>query len=198
MVMNEKKEQKADPQACSYITFNTVDWVDVFVRPVYKQIIVDELNCCIVSKGLIVYAWCLMSNHLHLLARNSDPGGLARIERDFKKVTTNKILEALDTSTDLRKEWMLRRFEHCSQSLKRIEKFQVWQTCSNPSFIDFKQVFKLKEKVLHIHENPVRDGIVDRPEDYVFSSARDYDGVKGLVRTTVIDFKDLLKQMIRT
>lgn len=196
--MNEKKDQNADKQACTYITFNTVDWVDVFVRPVYKQIIVDELNCCIVSKGLIVYAWCLMSNHLHLLARNSDPGGLARIERDFKRVTTNKILEALDENTDLRKEWMLDRFEHCSQSLKRIEKFQVWQTCSNPSFIDFKQVFKLKEKVLHIHENPVRDGIVDRPEDYIFSSARDYAGVKGLVRTTVIDFKDLLKQMIRT
>lgn len=196
--MSEKKEQKADPQACSYITFNTVDWVDIFVRPVYKQIIVDELNCYIVSKGLIVYAWCLMSNHLHLLARNSDPGGLARIEREFKRVTTNKILEALEDETDLRKEWMLNRFEQCSHSLKRLEKYQLWQTCSNPSFIDFKQVFKLKEKVLHIHENPVRDRIVDRPEDYVFSSARDYAGEKGLVRTTVIDFKELLKLMIRT
>lgn len=196
--MSEKKEQKADPQACSYITFNTVDWVDIFVRPVYKQIIVDELNCCIVSKGLIVYSWCLMSNHLHLLARNNDPGGLARIERDFKRVTTNKILEALDDETDLRKDWMLSRFEQCSHNLKRIEKFQVWQTCSNPSFIDFKQVFKLKEKVLHIHENPVRDRIVDIPENYVFSSARDYAGEKGLVRTTVIDFRELLKLMIRT
>lgn len=196
--MSEKKEQKADPQACSYITFNVVDWVDIFVRPVYKQIIVDELNCCIVSKGLIVYAWCLMSNHLHLLARNSDPGGLARIEKDFKRITSNKILEALEDETDLRRNWILGRFEQCSHNLKRIEKFQVWQTCVNPSFIDFKQVFRLKEKVLHIHENPVRDGIVDRPENYVFSSARDYAGEKGLVRTTVIDFRELLKLMIRT
>lgn len=196
--MNDKKEQKADPQACSYITFNTVDWVDVFVRPVYKQIIVEELNCFIVSKGLIVYAWCLMSNHIHLLARNSDPGGLARIERDFKRATTNRILKALESEKDLRRDWMLSRFEHCSHSLKRIEQFQVWQTCSNPSFIDFRQMFKLKEKVLHIHENPVRDRIVDNPEDYVYSSARDYLGMKGLVRTTVIDFKELLKQMIRT
>jgi putative transposase len=93
---------------------------------------------------------------------------------------------------------MLNRFEQCSHSLKRLEKYQVWQTCSNPSFIDFKEVFKLKEKVLHIHENPVRDRIVDKPEDYVFSSARDYAGAKGLVRTTVIDFKELLKLMIRT
>lgn len=196
--MNEKMEQSANAPACSYITFNTVDWVDIFVRPVYKQIIVEELNCFIVSKGLIVYAWVLMSNHLHLLARNSDPGGLARIERDFKKVTTNRILEALEGETDLRKDWMLRRFEHCSQSLKRLERFQVWQTCSNPSFIDFKDVFKLKEKVLHIHENPVRDGIVSKPEDYIFSSARDYTGTKGLVRTTVIDFRELFKMMIRT
>ena len=198
MVMEEKKKNIPDQKACSYITFNTVDWVDVFIRPVYKQIIVDALNSYIVSRGLIVYAWCLMTNHLHLLARNSEKGGLALIERDFKRLTTNTILEAIDAEPDTRRAWMLNRFEQCSQSLKRLERFQVWQTCSNPSFIDFKEPFKLKEKVLHIHENPLRDKIVDKPENYLFSSATDYAGLKGLVRTTVIDFNEVLRSMIKT
>ena len=89
------------------------------------------------------------------------------------------------------------RFELCSQNLKRLEKFQLWQNCSNPSFIDFKQPFRLKEKVLHIHENPVRDRIVDKPEEYLFSSARDYAGVKGLVKVTIIDFEELLQAFIK-
>ncbi len=195
--MKKDKKSIIDHLACSYLTFNTVDWVDVFIRPVYKQIIVSTLNYYIASRGLTIYAWCLMTNHLHLLARNNDKGGLALIERDFKRATTNKILEAIDMEPELRRDWMLSRFELCSQNLKRIERFQLWQNCSNPIFIDFKQPYRLKEKVLHIHENPLRDKIVSQPEEYLHSSAKDYNGQKGLVNVTVIDFEELLRSIIK-
>lgn len=195
--MNQDKKSIIDHQACSYLTFNTVDWVDIFIRPTYKQIISDTLNYYINTRGLIVYAWCLMTNHLHLLARNNEKGGLALIERDFKKITASKILEAIDIEPELRRHWMLSRFEESSQNLKKLEKYQLWQSCSNPSFIDFKEPFRLKEKVLHIHENPVRDRIVEKPEEYLFSSARDYTGKKGLVKVTVIDFEELLRAIIK-
>ena len=94
--MKQHKKSIMDHQACSYITFNTVDWVDIFIRPTYKEIVVDSLNYFIRNRGLIVYSWCLMTNHLHLLARSNEKGGLALIERDFKKTTTQKILEAID------------------------------------------------------------------------------------------------------
>lgn len=193
--MKQSKKDFLDHQACSYLTFNVVDWVDVFIRPGYKQVIADALNYFIAARGLVVYAWCLMSNHLHILARNSEEG-LGLIERDFKKITTNNILEAIDQEADLRKNWMLARFEQTSQSMKRLEKLQLWQSCTNPIYVDFKQPYRLKEKILHIHENPVRDRIVSQPEDYLFSSARDYVGKKGLVNVTVIDFEDLLRYLI--
>ena len=123
---------------------------------------------------------------------------LALFERDFKKYTTNEILEAIDLEPDLRRTWMLQRFEHFSQSLKRIEKFQIWQNCSNPSFIEFKQVFKLQERILYVHENPVRDKIVARPEDYLYSSAGDYMGKKGLVNVTVINFEELRMSVLKS
>ena len=185
-----------EKDAC-FITFQTVDWIDIFVRPVYKQVIVHTLNHFIESKGMIVYAWCLMTNHLHMLARAHDGSGLAMIEKEFKKYTTTKILEAIDIEPDLRRAWMLQRFENFSLSLKKIEKFQLWQSCTNPVYIDCKQVYKLQERVLYIHENPVRDGIVANPEHYLYSSAGDYAGKPGLVKVNAINFEALRVSLLK-
>jgi len=196
-MQNGKKEAPLQ-KTCSYLTFNIVDWIDVFIRPVYKQIIIDALNRYIAEKGLIVYAWCLMTNHLHLVANCKPNTSLSLLERDFKKHTTKEILEAIDLEPELRREWMLQRFELFSHCLKRIEKFQVWQNCSNPVLIDFKQVYRLQERILYVHENPVRDKIVARPEDYLCSSAGDYAGKKGLVNVTVINFDQLRVSAFKT
>jgi len=192
-----KNINNLNQQDCSYLTFNVVDWIDVFIRPTYKQIIVDTLNSCIEAKRVTIYAWCLMTNHLHLVARAADGAGLAMIEKEFKKITTTKILEAIDIEPDLRRSWMLQRFEHFSQSLRKIEKFQLWQGCTNPAYIDFKQVYKLQERVLYVHENPVRDGIVENPQDYLYSSARDYAGKQGLVKVSVINFETLKISLLK-
>lgn len=193
-----KEKNGANPQrSCTYITFNTADWVDIFIRPVYKEVIANALNRFIREKGFTVYAWCLMSNHLHLVAEAKKGTGLAVIEKEFKKYTTQAILEAIDLEPELRRHWMLERFELCSKSLKKLEKFQLWQDCSNPVFIDFKQVYKLQERILYVHENPVRDKIVYRPDDYIFSSASDYAGRKGLVNVTVLNFEALRLSLIK-
>lgn len=196
--MKQEKNSGTNQHACHYITFNIVDWVDVFIKPVYKYIIADALNDFIALRGLTVYAWCLMSNHLHLLLQAKDGTGLSMIERDFKRVTTNHILEAIEMEPELRRDWMLGRFEHFSQSLKKIEKYQVWQSCSNPEFVDFLQPLKVKEHLAYVHENPVRDRIVREPEDYVFSSAGDYKGRKGLVNVTVIDMDGLIRGVVKS
>jgi putative transposase len=169
-------------QACYFITFNTVDWVDVFIRPVYKQVIVHTLNHFIDNKGLTVYAWSLMTNHLHLLAQAREGYVIAEIEKEFKSFTTTKILEAIDTEPEARKDWMLKRFENFSNMLGLLKKFHVWQSSSNPVFIDMKKTELLIDHILFIHENPVRDRFVDTAADYPYSSARDYAGMKGLVK----------------
>ena len=67
--MSYKENSTIEQQACYYLTFNVVEWIDIFTRPVFKQIIVESLNYFIEKKGLIVYGWCLMTNHLHLIAQ---------------------------------------------------------------------------------------------------------------------------------
>lgn len=55
--------------ALHFLTFTIVGWVDVFTRKETKQIIIDSLKYCIENKGLILYGYVIMTNHLHLIAR---------------------------------------------------------------------------------------------------------------------------------
>ncbi len=171
-------------QACYFITFNTVDWVDVFIRPVYKQVVVHTLNHFIDNKGLIVNAWCLMTNHLHMMIQAREGYVIAEIEKEFKSFTTTKVLEAIDTEPEARKDWMMKRFENFSNLMGLMKKYHVWQSSSSPAFIDLRKTDTLIEQFSFIHDNPVRDRFVDTAADYPYSSARDYAGMKGLVNIT--------------
>ncbi len=180
--MHRDRKRSNDLQASYFITFNVVDWVDIFVRPAYKRVIAESLNEYINSKGLVVYAWCLMSNHLHLVAQAKPGVSFTVIIRQLKKCMAQRIMEVMEDEPDLRKEWMLKRFENFSQCLKRIEKHPLWQDCNHPIHIEAGDRTALLDHVRYVHENPIRDGIVESPEEYLYSSARDYaGGMKGMV-----------------
>jgi len=68
----------------------TVGWVDVFTRLSHREVIIDSLKYCVQEKGLNVYAYCLMSNHLHLVVNTDSHHELKDVIRDFKKFTAKK------------------------------------------------------------------------------------------------------------
>jgi REP element-mobilizing transposase RayT len=88
-----------------YLTFQIVGWVDIFTRKVYRDIVIESLRYCQKNKGLNLYAYVIMSNHIHLLAqsRNSD---LSSFIRDFKHYTSTKIKEEILSRNENRREWM--------------------------------------------------------------------------------------------
>jgi len=175
---------------CCYLTLNVVDWVDIFIRPVYKQVIVESLNYFVEKKGLTVFSWCLMTNHLHLMVQANQGYGLSSLINDLKKFTSRLILEDIDVEPESRKKWMLEKFRQSSDSLKLLEKFQVWQTTIHPIYIDLKDASQVKSQLSYIHCNPVRDRIVMLAEDYLYSSAGDYSGIKGLVNVQLLTEKE--------
>jgi putative transposase len=195
--MSFEDDTIVEQHACYYLTLNTVESVDIFVRPVFKQIIVESLNHFIQKKGLIVYAWCLMTNHLHLMAQAKQGYSLSLLANEFKKFTTKIILEDIDAEPEIRRNWIMQKFEEASASLKFLDKFQVWQTRINSVYIDLQDTDMINEQLEFIHNNPVRDRIVAAPEDYLHSSARDYIGIKGLVNILVPDEKEESDFIIR-
>ena len=189
MLSNDKPNLPVD--GCYVLTLNTVDKIDVFVRPAYKQVIADALNYFTDTQGLTIYCWCLLSSHLHLVVRTKDGTAPAYFERDFKKFTTPAILKTIEIEMDFRREWMMRHFEEYGKPLRRLEKFHLWQNCSSPQRIDCEHPRLLLDRIAHIHENPVRERIVELPEAYVFSSARDYAGIRGMVKVKVVQQQGL-------
>lgn len=99
-------------QQAHFITFAVVDWIDVFIRQSYKQVIVEGLSFCQKNKGLRIHGWCLMTNHIHLIASAKDGANLSDILRDFKKFTAHSILNDLETNQkESRRKWMLWMFK---------------------------------------------------------------------------------------
>ena len=90
-----------------YLTLTVVEWADLFTRPAYKHTIIDSLNYCVANKGLKVYCWCLMSNHLHMIAEASDENHLPDVLRDFKKFTSKALIDAIKKIPESRRDWLL-------------------------------------------------------------------------------------------
>jgi putative transposase len=166
-----------------FVTLTIVDWVDVFSKKIYRLKIIESLQYCQEKKGLEIYAWCLMTNHLHLIVKATGEQTLSEILRDFKKFTARTILAAIEEITESRKNWMLKRFEYKGKFLKRIEKYKFWQDGNHAQMIRNSEFFF--QKLNYIHLNPVREMIVRNPEDYCFSSARNYAGLDSLLDVVI-------------
>ncbi len=168
-----------------FLTMTVVNWIDVFTRPVYKHIIIDALKFNQQNKGLIIYGWCLMSNHLHLLAEADENKNLSDILRDFKKFTSKAIIkEIIENPSESRKKWMLSEFEFAGKYDKKIKNYKFWQDGNDAKEIHSTEF--MEQKLDYIHENPVVAEIVDEDIYYKYSSARDYAGETGLIDVVLI------------
>ena len=107
-----------DQHSLYYLTFQIVNWVDVFTRLAYKEIIIDSLNYCRKNKGLELYGYVIMTNHIHLIARSKESNQLSDTIRDFKKFTSKKLIEAIKDHPESRREWLLRKFSYEAQKLR--------------------------------------------------------------------------------
>lgn len=168
-----------------FITMTTVGWVDVFTRKAQKLLIIDSLKYCQENKGLVIFAYCLMPNHLHVICKADDDYNLSDIIRDFKTFTSKNVIKKINDEPESRREWMLEHFSKVCNHLKGNQKFKVWQDGNQAKEI-FSNKF-LYEKLNYIHQNPVVDLIVEKPEDYLFSSARNYAGLDSQLNIELLD-----------
>ena len=166
-----------DQHGMYFITSTVHQWVDVFTRKDYIDILLDSLRFCQQEKGLKIYGWVVMTNHIHLIVQ-SDKVPLSDIIRDFKKFTATTITKAIaNNPKESRKRWLL-------WLLKKDDKIWFWEEGYHGEEIFSKSFFE--SKMRYIHLNPVRAGLVEKEEEYLYSSCRDLYGVrKGLLELAV-------------
>ncbi len=167
-----------------FTTTTVIDWMDVFTRPQYKHIVVESLGYCQENKGLDIYAWVLMTNHLHMIVGIRGENTIGDLLRDFKKFTSKKVVKAIqDNQQESRKNWMMNRFWFRGANDKKITNYRFWQEDNHVEQLYSYDFYK--QKLDYIHLNPVRQESVQDPSDYLYSSARNYAGMDGLLKVIV-------------
>ena len=113
--------------AIHFLTFAVVEWVDVFTRKDYRNIVLDSIRFCQAEKCWLLHCWCIMSNHVHLIV-SAKHGNLSDVLGDFKKFICKKIIEAIkQNKSESSREWMVRIFEEQGQKNSRNTNYQFWR-----------------------------------------------------------------------
>ncbi len=166
-----------DPDGLYFVTSTVVHWIDVFTRRQYKEIIIDSLNYCVGNKGLVVHAYVIMSNHIHIIiSKSSSDTSFSAIMRDFKKFTATHIIKAIkENIQESRQDWILKALLITGKRNANNKNYQFWQQHNHPIQIEGEMI---DQKLEYIHYNPVKAGWVLEPQEFYYSSARNYAGLE--------------------
>jgi putative transposase len=172
-----RKYKIRDQEKIYFVSFAVVYWIDVFIRNEYKEILLDSLRYCQKEKGLEVYAWCIMTSHVHLII-GSEGDKIENILRDFKSFTSTQMRKAIQNNNiESRREWMLWMMKRAGIKNSNNNDFQFWQQHNHP--IELWDNYMMQQKLDYIHNNPVEAGFVFNPQEYIYSSCLDYSGGNG-------------------
>jgi len=175
-----------NPEGIYFVSFAVVNWLDVFTRNIYREILCESFSFCQVKKGLNIYAYVIMPNHVHMIMSRTGEIQPESIMRDLKKFTSNEIIHSIiNNPRESRKEWMLKMFEEEGKNNSNNTKYQFWQQDNHP--IELVTNEMQNQRLNYVHNNPVEAGFVHRPEDYPWSSAQDYAGINGPVKVLLLN-----------
>ena len=154
---------------CFFVTLTIVGWIDLFSREIYKEVVVENLQYCQKNEGLEIYAYVIMTNHLHMICRRQT-GELTEMLGRFKSYTAKQFLKLIEGGyEESRKEWLLQLFRQFAVSNTQYSKHHIWQYTSHP--IELSSNEMINQKVEYIHNNPVKSGLVVEASSYKYSSA---------------------------
>jgi len=174
-----------NPEGVYFVSFAVVEWIDVFTRNEYKDILLDSLRYCQQEKGMEIFAWCVMSNHVNLIFSSIKEEKPELILDCFKCFSSKAIVASIkENPLETTKEWLLMKFEEAGKKTSNVCQYQLWRHNNKP--IELRSNKEIDEKLNYIHNNPVEEGLAFIAEHYVYSSATDYAGEKGLLDIVLI------------
>jgi putative transposase len=156
-----------------FLTCTVVEWLPVFTHQDGVQILFDTWGYQQQHEGLKLIGFVILENHLHAVAQAENlPQTWAR----FKSFSARKIISLLKSYGA---KPLLDRLQFAYKAARADREHQFWQEGSHPQVIVDKAM--LVQKLEYIHNNPVKRGYVDAPEDWRWSSARNYAGRDGVI-----------------
>ena len=171
-----------DKNVIKLFRFKIVNGVGVFCRKECLDLVVTSFIHFQQNSGLNVHAWVTINDSIQCIL-SSIEGDLSEIADEFKKQTSSSIIAAVLAEPDNIRAWKLEQFNYKSFNYKGDASYKLWEDGNEPIDLDMNLA---KQELESIHNFPVQAGVVDNAEDYVYSSARDYAGSKGLIEISQI------------
>jgi REP element-mobilizing transposase RayT len=156
-----------------FMTCTVVGWLPVFTRQVAVQIIFDSWKYLQRERGTKIIGYVVLENHLHWIARFTNPGVDVG---DFKSFTARKIIDNL---MERGETGLLAQLEYHKERDRTDRQYQLWQEGSHPEVVETEGF--LRQKLEYTHYNPVKRGYVDDPTHWRYSSARNYAKLPALI-----------------
>ncbi len=139
------------PDACYHVTARGNERKDVFTNERDREKFLSYLESAVVRYGAVIHAYCLMNNHYHLLL-GTPCGNLSQVMQHINGAYTNNF------------------------NAKRKRSGHLFQGRYKAILVEADAY--AMELSRYIHLNPVRAGISVAPEEYRWSSYRDYVGLR--------------------
>ena len=179
-----RKYKFGDSTKLYFISFAVVYWIDLFIREEYKQLMLESWRYCQREKDLEIYGWCIMTSLVHMIVGGKGRP-LDKIIGEMKSYTSRILRKAIaEHPAESRREWMTLMMEKAGTQNSNNSEWQLWQQHNKPlGILDLEMFF---QKLNYIHRNPVESGFVDKEEEYLYSSARDFYDKKGLIELCYI------------
>jgi len=151
-----------------YITTNIYKRLPIFTHPSFIIPLYDSLHFYRHQYAFRLLGYVIMPDHIHLMLWPTSEVSVSDFMRDFKTFTAKRIIR--QAQVEQNQPWPA-HFSQSGQETGRGEN-KVWQD----SYWDvnvFSNQF-VRQKLNYIHRNPLRSGLVTKPEDYPYSSYRNY------------------------
>ena len=179
-----RKYKFVDNNELYFISFAVINWIDLFIRKEYSEIVLDSWKYCQREKDLEIYGWCIMTSHVHMIV-GSKGRELRKIVGEMKSFTSTKLRAAISKNAfESRKLWILEMLHQAGESNSNNQGWQLWQQHNKPIALLTHDIFY--QKLEYIHLNPVVAGFVEREENYAYSSAIDFYDGKGKIELSYI------------
>ena len=169
-----------------FVSTTIVGFLKIFDRDTYR-ILIDDLKFYQDRGDFVIIAFVLMPNHIHLVLNTLGSLTISQCIGNLKRLSSRRISSHLENRNDHHTLKKLRD----KASLEAARDCRVWK----PRF-DCLTLFKEKtliQKIEYCHLNPVRKGLATEPEDWPYSSARNYAGRLDTVIPVDTEWKCLVR-----
>ncbi|MDB5202805.1 MAG: transposase [Ferruginibacter sp.] len=147
-----------------FYTATIKDWKPLLYSTKYKEIIIASLTFMVKNNRIVLNAFVIMDTHIHLIWQSKSPYTPQQARAAFLKYTGRKIINLVEEEqTEFVADLSVQKYDR---------KHQVWKRDSLAIELFSRAAFL--QKLVYIHDNPVKAGLCKTAETYYYSSAAFY------------------------